>query len=117
MTWQGRKVLVTGAGGFIASHLAEELVRRGARTRALVRYVSDGRRGFLEESPLKNDIEVVAGDITDRDSIAAAMRGVDVVFHLAALIAIPYSYHAPESYIRTNVTGTLNVLQAAREQG
>jgi dTDP-glucose 4,6-dehydratase len=117
MSWQGRKVLVTGAGGFIASHLAEELARRGARTRALVRYVSDGRCGFLDESPVKSDIEVVAGDVTDRDSIAAAMRGVDVVFHLAALIAIPYSYHAPESYVRTNVMGTLNVLQVARELG
>ncbi len=117
MNWHGRKALVTGAGGFIASHLAEELARRGARTRALVRYVSDGRRGFLDQSPVKDDIEIVAGDIADRDSIAAAMRGVDVVFHLAALIAIPYSYHAPESYVRTNVVGTLNVLQVAREQG
>ena len=117
MTWQGRKVLVTGAGGFIGSHLAEELTRRGATTRAMVRYCSSGSWGWLDDSALKAEIEVVAGDVTDRDSVKAAMAGVDVVFHLGALIAIPYSYRAPESYVQTNVMGTLNVLQAAREVG
>jgi len=117
MNWRGRKVLVTGAGGFIGSHLAEELVRQGATTRALVRYVSDGNWGFLDETPLKADLEVVSGDITDRDLIHAAVRGMDVIFHLAALIAIPYSYRAPASYVATNIGGTLNVLQASHEQG
>lgn len=109
--------LVTGAGGFIGSHLAEHLVRAGARTRAFVHYNSLGRRGWLDDSEVVGDIEVFAGDICDRDSLTAAMSGVDVVFHLASLIAIPYSYSAPESYVRTNVHGTLNVLQAARHAG
>lgn len=117
MSWRGRKVLVTGAGGFIGSHLTEELVRQGAKTRAMVRYVSDGNWGFLGDSPLRNEIEVSAGDIADRDSVLGAAQGVDVIFHLAALVAIPYSYRAPESYVRANITGTLNVLQAARELG
>ncbi len=115
MNWRGRRVLVTGAGGFIGSHLAEELTRQGARTRALVRYNSTGRHGWLDDSPLKTDMEIVAADITDRDLLKSAMREIEIVFHLAALIAIPYSYHAPESYVRTNVVGTLRVLQAARE--
>ena len=115
MTWNGRKVLVTGAAGFIGSHLTEELVRQGATTRAMVHYNSAGSRGWLDHSPVAKDIEFVAGDIADRDSIKGAMTGCDAVFHLAALIAIPYSYRAPESYIRTNVIGTMNALQAARE--
>jgi NAD dependent epimerase/dehydratase len=117
LTWNERTVLVTGAGGFIGSHLAERLVERGARVRALVRYTSTGRWGWLDHSPLKGEMEVVTGDIADRDSVAGAMRGVDTAFHLAALIGIPYSYEAPESYVRTNITGTLNVLQAGREMG
>jgi NAD dependent epimerase/dehydratase len=117
MTWRGRRVLVTGAGGFIGSHLTEELVRQGAQTRALVRYNSAGAWGWLDDSSSKGSIEVVAGDITDRDMVKAAIKDVEVVFHLAALIAIPYSYQAPESYVRTNVLGTLNVLQAAQECG
>jgi len=117
VTWRGKPVLVTGAGGFIGSHLAERLVEAGARVRALVRYNAAGRWGWLDESPLREQIEVVAGDVCDRDSVVAAVRGTETVFHLAALITIPYSYGAPLSYVRTNVEGTLNVLQAAREAG
>jgi NAD dependent epimerase/dehydratase len=113
LNWSGKRVLVTGAGGFIGSHLTERLVELGARTRAFVHYNSTGSWGWLDSSSLKTDIEVVAGDIRDHDSIARATDGVEVVFHLAALIAIPYSYHAPLSYVRTNIEGTLNVLQSA----
>lgn len=117
MNWNGKKVLVTGGGGFIGSHLTERLVELGASTRALVHYNALGSWGWLDHSPLKDQVEVVSGDICDRDSVHSALHGVDVVFHLAALIAIPYSYRAPESYVRTNIIGTLNVLQAARELG
>lgn len=117
MSWKGRKVLVTGAAGFIGSHLAEALVRAGATTRAMVHYNSAGSRGWLEHSAVRDEIEIIAGDIADRDSIKEAVAGTDVVFHLAALIAIPYSYRAPESYVRTNIIGTMNALQAAREAG
>ncbi|HET6977562.1 MAG TPA: GDP-mannose 4,6-dehydratase [Pyrinomonadaceae bacterium] len=117
MDWTGKKVLVTGAGGFIGSHLTERLVELGASTRAFVRYSSTGSWGWLDQSPLKNDIEVVLGDIRDQDTVANALKDVEVVFHLAALIAIPYSYHAPLSYVRTNVEGTLNVLQGAQRMG
>ncbi len=117
MNWQGKKVLVTGAGGFIGSHLTESLVESGANVRAFVHYNALGSWGWLDASPFKKDMEVVAGDIQDRDSVKQAMNGVDVVFHLAALIAIPYSYQAPHSYLRTNAEGTLNVMQAARELG
>lgn len=117
MDWQNASTLVTGAGGFIASHLAERLVRAGARTRAFIRYTSSGKRGWLEGSPEGRNIEFIFGDLRDRDSVRRAMRGVDVVFHLGALIAIPYSYEAPESYVETNIVGTLNVLEAAREFG
>jgi NAD dependent epimerase/dehydratase len=115
VNWEGKRVLVTGAGGFIGSHLTERLVALGARTRALVHYNALGTWGWLDHSPARDQIEVVAGDICDRDSVRHAAEGCDVVFHLAALIAIPYSYHAPASYVRTNIEGTLNVLQAARE--
>ncbi len=117
MSWKGRKVLVTGAAGFIGSHLTEELVRRGATVRAMVHYNSAGSRGWLDHSTVKGEIEIVAGDIADRDSVKGAVIGTEVVFHLAALIAIPYSYSAPESYVRTNIVGTMNTLQAAREVG
>jgi dTDP-glucose 4,6-dehydratase len=106
---------VTGAGGFIGSHLTERLVQEGASTRALVHYNAQGAAGWLDKSAVRNEVEVLAGDIADRDSVRQAMQGVEIVFHLAALIAIPYSYHAPASYVRTNIEGTLNVLQAARE--
>ena len=115
LSWIDKRVLVTGAGGFIGSHLTERLVQLGARTRAFVHYNSMGTWGWLDHSPLKNELEIIAGDISDRDSVRKPVQGVDVVFHLAALIGIPYSYHAPLSYVRTNVEGTLNVLQAALE--
>jgi len=111
------RVLVTGAGGFIGSHLVEALVGAGARVRALVRYTSRGSWGHLEQmAPVVRDsVEVVLGDVRDAQFMRQQVRGCDVVFHLAALIGIPYSYEAPESYLDTNVRGTLNVLQAARE--
>ncbi len=115
MDWTGKRVLVTGAGGFIGSHLTERLVELGASTRSLVHYNARGTAGWLDTSPSRDKIEIVAGDVCDRDSVRQAMRDIDIVFHLAALIAIPYSYHAPASYVRANVEGTLNVLQASRE--
>ncbi len=117
MNWQERRVLVTGAGGFIGSHLTERLVEAGARVRALVHYNALGTWGWLDSSPAREDAEILVGDICDGDSVRQAVRGVDVVFHLAALIAIPYSYKVPASYVRTNIEGTLNVLQAARDLG
>ena len=117
MSWSDKKVLITGAGGFIGSHLTERLVELGAKTRAFVHYNSTGSWGWLDQSPLKDDVEIVLGDIRDQDTVSHAINGVDVVFHLAALIAIPYSYQAPLSYVRTNVEGTLNVLQAAQRAG
>src|SRR5574341_152352 len=116
MKWAGKRVLVTGAGGFIGSHLAERLVELGAKTCAFVHYRSDGSWGWLDNSPHRDKIKVVTGDIRDRDCVVQAMQGVEVVFHLAALIGIPYSYDAPLSYIRTNVEGALNILQAAKER-
>jgi dTDP-glucose 4,6-dehydratase len=114
MNWSGKRVLVTGAGGFIGSHLTERFVELGANVRALVHYNALGAWGWLDESPVSEAMQVVAGDVTDRDSVQKAIQDREIVFHLAALIAIPYSYHAPASYLRTNVEGTLNVLQAAR---
>ena len=115
MNWNGKKVLVTGAGGFIGSHLTERLVELGCNTRVLVRYNSAGAWGMLDSSVVKEDIEVILGDVRDRDSVVKASKGVDVVFNLAALIAIPYSYHAPLSYVQTNIEGALNILQAGRD--
>ena len=114
MNWKGKRVLVTGSGGFIGSHLTERLVELGARTVAFVHYRGDGTCGWLDKSVHPGEIEIVRGDICDRSSVAKAMDGVEVVFHLAALIAIPYSYEAPFSYLRTNIEGTVNVLEAAR---
>jgi dTDP-glucose 4,6-dehydratase len=113
-SWSGRTVFVTGADGFIGSHLAERLVELGATTRALVLYNSTHSWGWLDESPLRHEMEIVMGDVRDGDTLRAPIHGADVVFHLAALIAIPYSYSAPQSYVRTNVDGTLNVIEAAR---
>ena len=117
MNWMGKRVLVTGAGGFIGSHLTERLVELGADVRAFVHYNALGAWGWLDNSSVRNAVQVVAGDVCDRDSVRQAMQGCEIVFHLAALIAIPYSYQAPASYVRTNVEGTLNVLQAARDAG
>jgi NAD dependent epimerase/dehydratase len=111
------KILVTGAAGFIGSHLVEKCVELGFRVRAFVRYNSRSDWGWLEHSPKKNDVEVVGGDIRDYDSVLHAMRGCQEVFHLAALIGIPYSYESPLAYIKTNVEGTYNVLEAARTLG
>ena len=111
------RVLVTGADGFIGSHLVESLVREGYEVRAFVMYNSFNSWGWLDHLPaeVKKSIEIFSGDIRDPRGVNEAMRGCDVVLHLAALIAIPYSYHSPDTYIDTNVKGTLNVLQAARE--
>lgn len=117
MTWKGKKVLVTGAGGFIGSHLAERLAALGAQTRAMVHYNSRGSVGWLEKSTWRDQIEFIGGDVCDAGSVRKAMEGADTVFHLAALIGIPYSYHAPSSYVETNIRGTLNILQNARELG
>lgn len=112
-----KKILVTGADGFIGSHLTEELVRRGYDVRAFVCYNSFNSWGWLDhcEEDVKGQFEVFSGDIRDPHGVKEAMKGCDAVLHLAALIAIPYSYHSPDTYVDTNVKGTLNVLQAARE--
>jgi dTDP-glucose 4,6-dehydratase len=117
VSFTNKKVLVTGAGGFIGSHLAERLVAEGARVRALVHYNALGKQGWLDHSSVLKEMDVIAGDICDRDSVRQVMQGTDIVFHLAALIAIPYSYNAPASYLRTNIEGTLNILQSARDFG
>ncbi|HEB65883.1 MAG TPA: SDR family NAD(P)-dependent oxidoreductase [Chloroflexi bacterium] len=117
--WQGKTVLVTGAGGFIGSHLTEQLAAQGAQVRAFVRYNSRGDWGLLRLLPAEwmAQVEVVAGDFRELSTIKAAMEGVSHVFHLGALIAIPYSYLHPAEVVETNVIGTLNVLLAARELG
>jgi NAD dependent epimerase/dehydratase len=116
-SWAGRKVLVTGAGGFIGSHLVEELVGAGAEVRAMVKYNGRSEIGMLALSPaeVRESIEIVHGDITDPFYVKHVCAEREVVFHLAALIAIPYSYTAPKYYVDVNVNGTLNVLQAVRE--
>lgn len=119
MNLQGKRVLVTGADGFIGSHLTERLVRRGCAVRAFVQYNSLGSWGWLDESPaeIRRDLDVFAGDVRDPHGVRTAAAGCDVILHLAALIAIPYSYHSPQTYVETNVLGTLNVVQAARDLG
>lgn len=113
------KVLVTGADGFIGSHLTEALVRSGHDVRAFVLYNSFGSWGWLDSSEpdIRKNLDVFAGDVRDPFGVKAAMTGCDAVLHLAALIAIPYSYHSPQSYVDTNIVGTLNILQAARDLG
>jgi NAD dependent epimerase/dehydratase len=112
-----KNILITGADGFIGSHLTELLVNEGYKVRAFVYYNSFNSNGWLDSIPseIKNKIEFFSGDIRDPNGVREAMKGIDTVFHLAALIAIPFSYHSPDSYIDTNVKGTLNILQAARD--
>lgn len=117
MNWNGRRVLVTGAGGFIASHLVERLVSEGAKVCAFTRYNSRNDVGMLRLIPPEvfAELEIVCGDLRDGEAVRSAIRGVDTIFHLGALIAIPYSYIHPREVIETNVMGTLNVLMAARD--
>ena len=112
----GKKVLVTGADGFIGSHLTETLLEAGYDVKAFVYYNSFNRWGWLDSFPIEKlqEIEIVTGDIRDPNGVSEAMAGTDMVFHLAALVAIPFSYHSPDSYVDTNIKGTLNVLQAGR---
>ena len=110
-----KTVLVTGAAGFIGSTLTEYLVEQGYDVKAFVRYNSKNNWGWLEHSAVKNDIEVIAGDIRDFDGVKRALKGCDTVYHLAALIGIPYSYVSPLAYIRTNIEGTYNIVEAARD--
>ena len=109
------KVLITGSAGFIGSHLTELCVEEGYDVKAFIHYNSKNNRGWLEESKHIKEIEIISGDIRDYDSVYVAMKKCDTVFHLAALIGIPYSYISPQAYIKTNIEGTYNVLQAARE--
>ncbi|MBL3539456.1 GDP-mannose 4,6-dehydratase [Aminivibrio sp.] len=111
------KICITGAGGFIGSHLAEKLAEQGHEVRAFLRYNSKNSWGWLEESGYAKEMDIVSGDIRDFDLVRQAVHGCDRVFHLAALIGIPYSYVSPLAYVKTNVEGTYNVLQAARECG
>lgn len=117
MSLKNNKILITGADGFIGSHLTEELVRRGFDVRAFVLYNSFNSWGWLDHSEpdIKKNLDIFAGDIRDPHGVKQAMKGCDVVFHLAALIGIPYSYHSPDTYVDTNIKGTLNIVQAARE--
>lgn len=119
MNIRGENILVTGADGFIGSHLTEALVAAGAKVKAFVFYNSFNSWGWLDHSPreVRDNLEVFAGDIRDPHGVRRAMQGCTAVAHLAALVAIPYSYHSPETYIETNIKGTLNVLQAARDLG
>ncbi|AFM39673.1 nucleoside-diphosphate-sugar epimerase [Desulfosporosinus acidiphilus SJ4] len=116
---EGKRVLVTGAGGFIGSHLTENLVRNGAKVRVFIRYNSRDGRGNLEdlEPRILDEIEIVAGDLRDADVIERSLKGCDTVFHLGALVGIPYSYKNPREVVETNVMGTFNVLTAARDLG
>ena len=117
MKLSGKRVLVTGADGFIGSHLTEQLIKEGCKVRAFVFYNSFNSWGWLDslDPEVLSQVEIFAGDIRDPNGVRQAMKGVDVAFHLAALIAIPFSYHSPDSYVDTNIKGTLNVLQAARD--
>jgi len=119
MELKNKKILVTGADGFIGSHLTEALVKRGHDVRAFVFYNSFNSWGWLDRMAPKtlNSLDIFSGDIRDPNGVRQAMKGCDIVFHLAALIAIPYSYHSPDTYVDTNIKGTLNVVQAARDLG
>jgi dTDP-glucose 4,6-dehydratase len=117
--FEGKTVVVTGAGGFIGSHLVEQLLAAGAHVRAMLRYTSRGQRGCLDllPDPLIDSIAITMGDVRDFDAVREICRGADAIFHLAALIGIPYSYEHPQEVIDTNIIGTSNVLLAAKEQG
>ena len=117
MNWKNKKVLVTGAGGFVGSHLVERLYQLGAKVRAFVRYNSRADCGLLKIIPedIRDKIEMIYGDLRDEDAVSEACRGVDIVFHLASLIAIPYSYIHPREVIESNVIGTLNVVNAVKQ--
>jgi dTDP-glucose 4,6-dehydratase len=117
--WEQRQVLVTGAGGFIGSHLTEALVKAGAKVRVFIRYNSRDGRGNLEdlEPKVLDQIEIIAGDLRDADVIERSVKGCDAVFHLGALVGIPYSYKNPREVVETNMLGTFNILTAARDQG
>ena len=119
MRFEGKTVVVTGAGGFIGSHLVERLVETGARVRAMLRYTSRGQRGALDLLPAAalEGVDITLGDVRDFDAVREICRGADAIFHLAALIGIPYSYEHPQEVIDTNIVGTSNVLLAAREHG
>lgn len=119
MQLRGKKILVTGADGFIGSHLVEALLARGCDVRAFTYYNSFSSWGWLDTLPpdVIRGLDVFSGDIRDSNGVFEAMKGCDVIFHLAALIAIPFSYHSPDSYVDTNIKGTLNILQAARRLG
>ena len=119
MNIKNKKILITGADGFIGSHLTEELVKQGHDIRAFVLYNSFNSWGWLDYSPkeVRENLDVFPGDIRDPHCVKEAMEGCGIVMHLAALIAIPYSYHSPDTYVDTNVKGTLNIVQAARELG
>lgn len=117
MDWKNKKVLITGSEGFIGSHLVETLYEMGADVNAFVLYNSFNNWGWIDtiSDKAKTGIKIITGDVRDNNSIRNAVKGMDIVFHLAALIAIPYSYYAPASYVDTNIKGTLNVLQACRD--
>ena len=114
MIKSSKKILITGATGFIGSHLVELCVEQGFEVVAFDRYNTNNHWGWLEESKYKDDMEIILGDVRDYDSVSKAMDGCNAVFHLAALIGIPYSYTSPLAYIRTNVEGSYNVLEAAK---
>ena len=119
MIWEQKQVLVTGAGGFIGSHLTEALVKAGANVRVFIRYNSRDGRGNLEdlEPRVLEQIEIIAGDLRDVDAIERSVKGCNAVFHLGALVGIPYSYKNPREVVETNIMGTFNVLTAARDHG
>jgi NAD dependent epimerase/dehydratase len=114
VTLEGKKILVTGAGGFLGSHLAERLVREGASVRALVRYNARGTAGWLDHSDVLGDMELLAGDVCDASTCRSAVDGCDIVYHLAALTTVPHSYAVPASFVRANIDGTLEMLEAVR---
>ena len=118
MSWSGRKVLVTGAAGFIGSHLTEALARDGAEVRAFVRYNSRNDYGWLEQldETLRDEVEIFRGDLTNPEAVASAVKDRETVFHLGALIPIPYSYEHPREFVEANAVGTLNVLEACRRE-